>query len=78
MGAPKRHLRSLAQDSVVSAESHRAPGGGGTKSWRQIARAVPIGISRWRGTGARTSSEGLCQIVCLPPSRSASHPFSTR
>ncbi len=41
----------------------RAPDGGAIASCRQIARAVPVGISRCRGTGVRRSEGGLCQMV---------------
>ena len=67
---------SLAHAAVVPPQ--RAPAGGGIESWRQMARAVPIGISRWRGTGARRSSVALCQIACLAPSRGSSQPCSMR
>lgn len=34
-------------------------------SWRQIARSVPIGISRWRGSDARRSRVVFDQIECF-------------
>jgi len=41
----------------------RAPANGGIASCRQIARAVPVGISRCLGTGVRRSLGGWRQMV---------------
>jgi hypothetical protein len=51
------------------APRQRGFSGGGTPSWRQIARTVPAGISRWRGTGARRSRSAVDQIAWFAPSR---------
>lgn len=45
---------------------------------RHTALAVPSGISRWRGTGARRSRAAVPQIAWFAPSRSTSHPCSRR
>ena len=47
-------------------------------SWRQIARAVPNGISRWRGTVTGRSAVGLRQTSCREPWRTRSQPLAIR
>ena len=58
-GAPRRvHVPTLC-GTQPRQRAQREPVGGGTPSWRQIARAVPVGISRCRGTGVLRSSGTL-------------------
>lgn len=49
--------RSLVPEGICESA------GGSTDNWRQIARAVPFGISRSLGTGVRRSRARLDQIA---------------
>lgn len=55
-------------------------GSGGRRDSELAAdpRAVPVGISRCRGTGVLKSCAGLAQIVWLAPSRSSRQPWLRR
>jgi hypothetical protein len=52
--------------------------GAGTWSCLQIAAATWFSISRWRGTLVCRFTCGLCQMLCLAPSRSRRHPWFRR
>ncbi|MEA2371004.1 MAG: hypothetical protein QOH12_1398 [Solirubrobacteraceae bacterium] len=66
------------QVAVMGPPGYRGPPGAGMASWRHTALAVPTGISRWRGTGARRSPGALTQIAWFAPSRRTSQPCSRR
>lgn len=75
---PDAPITIAPQCPAVTPRRQREPAGGGTPSWRQIARAVPVGISRCRGTGDLRSRETLDQMAWLAPSRIGWQPYSRR
>lgn len=75
---PDAPITIAPQCPAVTPRRQREPAGGGTPSWRQIARAVPVGISRCRGTGDLRSRETLDQMAWLAPSRIGWQPCSRR
>ena len=68
----------LPEEVLADKVGARKRYGAGIASCLQIARAVPAGMSRWRGTGARRSRVGLCQMLCLAPSRRRLQPWPAR
>ena len=56
-------------------DRQREPVGGGTASCRHMARAVPKGSSRSRGTEVGTSRAAFDQIAWLAPSLIATQPW---